>query len=120
MFPSEIIKTKTFLIAMAVCLAVGFGSGWTVNGWRLGEKLTEKETEIILLQKDIKTQNKAIEQLQERTNEAKERLKKAEEGLKGVRKNNVTRVKQLRSRTTQAVSCEAWQRDLKALMETSR
>jgi hypothetical protein len=62
-------------IAAAVIAAAGFGTGWTVNGWRLGAELEAKQTTIAkrdgrirelelglnVMGQQVETQNVAIE-----------------------------------------------------------
>lgn len=37
---------QAYAIIAVVLLSLGFGSGWQVNGWRLGQKITQMERDI--------------------------------------------------------------------------
>lgn len=39
------LTIKPLLITGAVALAIGFGSGWTANGWRLGVEIAELKSD---------------------------------------------------------------------------
>ena len=66
----------------AVTLAIGFGAGWTVNGWRLAgghqRALTAKQSEYDALASTVREQNQALEKLHAAGDAADARRKLAE------------------------------------------
>lgn len=56
MTPAQ-IKLAILAASLLVALAVGFGGGWTINGWRLG-------AEVARLEGAVETQKQSIETLQ--------------------------------------------------------
>ena len=71
---------KPIAIALIIGLVVGFGSGWTVNGWRHAKVkadlgICQQNTQV--LEQAVRSQNERIEKLGEATAEARKTQEKA-------------------------------------------
>jgi hypothetical protein len=49
------IAAKAAIIAVAVALVVGFGGGWTVNGWRLAGEIQRLDGVVSTQEQSLKT-----------------------------------------------------------------
>lgn len=76
------INPLHMLAAGVVALAIGFGGGWFVNGWRLDgqhqKAMSEKQAELVAEQGKVREQNHAVDLLAKSTEAADLRRKQAE------------------------------------------
>lgn len=76
------INPLMLLGAGTIALAFGFGSGWTVNGWRLDgahqRALATKQSEYDALASTVRDQNHAVDKLRIKTEAADGRRQLAE------------------------------------------
>jgi hypothetical protein len=82
------LAIKPALIAAGLALAIGFGGGWLVNGWRLSgahqAAIAAMQKDIDLRDESIREQNKGVEAARAATASADERRKVAEKYAIGV------------------------------------
>lgn len=104
-------KGAAILVCAIALVGIGFGTGWKVNGWRLGSDISDLQNDLRTCQGNVATYADAVkaqnQSITDARKQAESRQKAAQEALERAREANASLQDQIRSlRRAEGKTCQ--------------